>query len=394
VTVLAKVTLILLVALVAIRLARRSRASVRHAMLAATFAVIAAFPLANAALPALELAVLPRRAGTALSPGTGDRVTSADAGRSSVDRVTSGQQVDDAPRALPTRVTAVSLTTAALIIWLTGAAFVLLSLALGLYRVHRLRRSALPSLGTRPLLPALANAAGLRTAVDVVVHEGIRAPITCGVIRPVIVLPFEAPDWPPSALSRALIHELEHVKRRDWVVQVLARAVCALYWFHPLVCTAYRQLCLQAEHACDDAVVMQDEDTLYADQLVTLARRMAARPSVAVLGMAERSDLSARVSAVLDASRARGPAGLMRATAIAVTALALLATLAPLQVVAEAGNPTTETEARQDGAVAADGADTNAQRRGRSSRLDRALVEAAGEGNLREWANSSSPALT
>lgn len=67
-TVLVKVTLILLAALVAIRLARRSRASVRHAMLTATFAVITALPLANAALPALELAVLLRAAGTARSP--------------------------------------------------------------------------------------------------------------------------------------------------------------------------------------------------------------------------------------------------------------------------------------------------------------------------------------
>jgi hypothetical protein len=86
---------------------------------------------------------------------------------------------------MPHRVfSGISLTTAALSIWLTGAALVLLSLALGLYRVHQLRRSALPSLGTRPLLPALANAAGVRKAVDVVVHEDIRAPFTCGVMRP------------------------------------------------------------------------------------------------------------------------------------------------------------------------------------------------------------------
>jgi beta-lactamase regulating signal transducer with metallopeptidase domain len=381
VTVLVKVTIILLAALIAVRLARRSRASVRHAILAATFAVLVALPLANAVLPAMEIAMLPRAAGSGPSAGIRDRLTPADGAG---ERET-GQQVNAAPGALPTRVAAVSLTTAALSIWLTGAALVLLSLALGLFRVHQLRRSALPSLGTRPFLSALANAAGVRQAVDVVVHEDIRAPFTCGLMRPVVVLPSDAHEWPPSALSRALIHELEHVKRCDWAVQVLARAVCALYWFHPLVWIAYRQLCLQAEHACDDAVVVQEEDTVYADQLVTLARRLAARPTVAVLGMAERSDLAARVSAVLDPSRARGPAGLMRATAVAATALALLATLAPLQVVAETGNSAIEAEARlQDGALAAEGRDMNGQRRLRSSRLDRALVEAADEGNLRE----------
>ena len=77
-TVLVKATLILIAALAAIRLARRSRASVRHAVLGATFAVLAALPLANAVLPALELAVLPRAAGTGLSRSISDSVTPAD----------------------------------------------------------------------------------------------------------------------------------------------------------------------------------------------------------------------------------------------------------------------------------------------------------------------------
>jgi hypothetical protein len=95
VTVLVKVTFILIAALVAIRLARHSRASVRHAVLAATFAVLAALPLANAVLPVLELAVLPRAAG--LSPGARDGVTPADGARSPVDRATSGQPLASPP---------------------------------------------------------------------------------------------------------------------------------------------------------------------------------------------------------------------------------------------------------------------------------------------------------
>ena len=131
-TVLVKATIILLAALVAIRLARRSRASVRHAVLAATFAVLAALPVANRVLPAVELALLPRAAGTGLSAGFSDQVTPADGARPTVDGVRRGQPVDAAPSALPARVAGLSLTTAALSIWLTGAAVVLLSLALGL----------------------------------------------------------------------------------------------------------------------------------------------------------------------------------------------------------------------------------------------------------------------
>ncbi len=390
-----KATAILLAALVAIRLARRARASVRHAILAATFAVLAVLPIATAVFPTRELPVLPRTGGPGFSQGVGDEATPEGRTRGVNEGATRGQRIGAGAEAQNDG--GISFASAALGIWLTGAAFILLWLGIGLYRVQRLRRSALPCLDTQPLLPALANAAGVGKTVLVVVHEDITAPITCGIVRPAIVLPPDAHEWPASALTRALVHELEHVKRRDWAVQIIARAVCAIYWFHPLAWIAYRQLCLQAEHACDDAVVMREEDTIYADQLVSLARRMAARPAVAVLGMAERSDLSARVAAVLDASRARGRAGALRASAIAVTALALLVALAPLQLVEAAGGaqsvqgeaPRTveggnsvPAEASAQAAVPPNSDSGDVQRRNRSSRLDRALVEAADEGDL------------
>ena len=147
-------------------------------------------------------------------------------------------------------------------------------------------------------------------------------------------------------------------------MHVAARTVRALYWFHPLVWVASRQLALDAERACDDAVIAHDESTVYAQQLVVLARRMVTRPQPA-LSMANRSDLSARVSAVLDWGRPRGRAGPVRASLVALAASVLLLTIAPMQLVASVTS------------VASEG-----QRRSRGDRLDRALVEAADEGDM------------
>ncbi|HUE88087.1 MAG TPA: M56 family metallopeptidase [Vicinamibacterales bacterium] len=371
-----KATAILVAALLAIRLADRARASVRHAMLAAAFVVLAALPAATVILPALELPILqaPSNPTPLPAPGSAEALARAGAEASTVSR--SQLSSDGEGAAFDGTNPAMSAEAVALGIWLTGATLVLLPLLVSLVRLQRLRRVALPCLDMRRHLPALAHAAGVGKAVDVVVHDDIAAPITCGIMRPAIVLPPDAPEWPEDALTRALVHELEHVKRRDWAVQLLARAVCAFYWFHPLVWIGYRQLCLQAEHACDDAVVTREEDTMYADQLVTLARRMAARPAaVAVIGMAQRSDLAARVAAVLDASRARGRAGALRASAIAAAALTLLVALAPLHLVAAV----VESETPR-----ATAAGPEEQRRNRSSRLDRVLVEAADEGDLHD----------
>jgi len=48
------------------------------------------------------------------------------------------------------------------------------------------------------------------------------------------LLPADAREWSELDVRRAFVHELEHIRRGDWTVHILARAVCALYWFHPL----------------------------------------------------------------------------------------------------------------------------------------------------------------
>src|SRR5262245_11024602 len=117
--------------------------------------------------------------------------------------------------------------------------------------------------------------------------------MTCGVLRPVVMLPDDAQRWDEKDLERAFVHELEHVRRCDWAVHCLARVACAAYWFHPLVWTAWRQLTLEAERACDDAVLGNSEATVYADQLLGLARRRSAVRRSPALAMANRSDLAA-----------------------------------------------------------------------------------------------------
>jgi uncharacterized protein (TIGR03435 family) len=115
-----------------------------------------------------------------------------------------------------------------------------------------------------------------------------------------------------------------------------ARAVCAMYWWHPMIWIAWRRLNVEAERACDDAVLVGAEATTYAEQLVALARRMTsgARP---VLGMTGRTDLSARVRAVLDIDQPRGRVGLVSVAPIAAAAIVLLMTLAPLHATSVRG---------------------------------------------------------
>ena len=347
-SILGKATVLLALGLTAAWLARSARASVRHLQLAVTFAALLGLPLVMATAPRANFEV----------PASGDRPVEASPAPPEWLAPSTARS-----RPAPPSTRQVALLWPRLLRsgWLAGVTILLLSLVVDLWRTRHLRRDGLPWFEQRALLESLAAECGVHRRVEILLDEDVVTPFTCGAWHPVIVLPSDAREWNEANLRRALVHELEHVRRGDWMVQVAARAVCACYWFHPLVWVAWRQLCLEAERACDDAVVQGTEQTDYAEQLVALAERMSKARAQPALGMAKRSDLSSRVSAVLDGSRRRGRAGLLAAVAAICIASLIVLAIAPIRAVAQSK-----------GAAAARPA----------SPVDRALFEAAESGDI------------
>jgi beta-lactamase regulating signal transducer with metallopeptidase domain len=359
-----KATILLGVGLFAARIVRRSRASVRHLVLAATFGGLLALPLVAQWAPRIVISVP--------VAGIGDHARTPQGAPTFTDRVPGVGLVSRDAVATSGESWAPSWPEALRMAWAAGAAMLLASLAAALWRLRAIRRSALPCLTLQGLTRTAAKEAGVSATVDVVTHERVAAPLAYGIRRSTIVMPSDVDRWKDDDVRRALIHEIEHVRRGDWLIQLVARVVCAVYWFHPLVWVAWRQLSLNAERACDDAVARSMEGADYAEQLVLLARRMAGAPAPLVLSMASRSDLSARVAALLDPTQRRGRAGGLTVAAVAVLAALAVGAMAPFHAVAagiETGSSVLEdvVEGFQES---------------RGSSLDRSLYRAAERGNL------------
>lgn len=317
-----KVTVTVCLALVGTRLAPRSRAAVRHSLLMAAFAVLLLLPVVSIVAPPVRIAVADTTVATPVP--SADDATPAP--------LATGERKGNSREAPASfRISPAALVTP---LWVLGGAFSLLPMTMGWWRVRVLRRSALPWRAGEPVVKALAIELGMKRNIEVLLHEAAPGPMTCGVLRPAIVLPTDAPAWAGDDLTRAVMHELEHVRRTDWVVHCLARLACAVYWFHPLVWKAWRQLGLEAERACDDAVLKRSEATAYADQLVELARRLTTRAQGPYLAMANRSDLARRIAALLDGRQRRGRASMLLVSAVFALAAALIIALSPLRVVA------------------------------------------------------------
>ncbi len=369
-SILLKTTVAAAIGLVAAASLRHGRAALRHAVLACTLAVMLVLPATAYVMPSFALAV----------PAAAPPVVTSAPPASAVDRATPTAAPSVRPTDIRRNNSWASVATAA---WAIGALIFAVPLLRGIVEMRRLRRTAVPWLEGRALIEALARGAGIRQPITVAMHEDISAPVTCGVRSPFVLLPVDAPAWDAPELRRAVVHELEHVRRRDWWIHLLSKAACATYWFHPFASIVSRQLALEAERACDDAVIANEESTQYAEQLVTLARRLSSRDAQPALAMASRSDLARRVSSLLDNRQARGRAGAVHILLIAALAASLALVVAPARIVRAAPPPVGDRVA---------GGQRVLPRELRPapwssaapSRGDRALVEAAEQGDLDE----------
>src|SRR5882762_1422629 len=334
-----KATVLLLLAAVGTLFLRRSAASLRHLVWTLACGGVLALPLASALLPNWRVAGWPRldvpvafnaeQLAPQVSerkPAPAARVVPTVQTRSPVPTAT----VDDGP----VRWSLTPDWTALVFpVWLGGVGAVLILLAIGLARIMWLDRV------TRPveneawliLVEELSLELGLHRHVRLLQSKGPAMPMTWGIRRPAILLPGEADAWDAERRRDVLLHELAHVKRHDFLIQLIARIACAVYWFHPLVWLAATRLREERERACDDHVLRAGATpSVYATHLLEIARglRAARATSLASVAMARPAQLATRLLDVLDAGRSRDTLSARSAVPAWIAAIAVVVPLA------------------------------------------------------------------
>jgi beta-lactamase regulating signal transducer with metallopeptidase domain len=125
-------------------------------------------------------------------------------------------------------------------------------------------------------------------------------PAVIGWIRPVVLLPASAiSGLAPSQVEALLAHELAHIRRHDYLVNLLQTAIETLLFYHPAVWWVGRQMRTERENCCDDLAVAVCGDALvYARALTELEKIRIATPRLAMA--ANSGSLLQRVRRLLD----------------------------------------------------------------------------------------------
>ncbi|HXV75861.1 MAG TPA: M56 family metallopeptidase [Candidatus Polarisedimenticolaceae bacterium] len=320
-----KSTLVLLAVLLG-GLVGRSSAAARHLLRASGLVALLVLPALAVVLPAWELPLAgPRSAlaagATATSPAFDPP---ADLDEPAEPRVAASYRrepvVDEpataavstagvaAPREVAPRSKPAPLAWVPWL-WGVGAAFVLLRLGVGWFRVNRIAIEATPLVHgpARQALERCARQVGLARPPRVLTTDALRLPVLWGFVDPTLLLPRTACDWDRGRLDAVLLHELAHRRRADGLWLLLGRLSVALWWFHPLAWWVERAARADCERAADDVVLACGErPSRYAGQLLAIAGQLPARAPASTLGIAERNQLAARVRSILSADARRG----------------------------------------------------------------------------------------
>jgi beta-lactamase regulating signal transducer with metallopeptidase domain len=216
-------------------------------------------------------------------------------------------------------------------IWLLGVVLLSARLLVSWTRVrHMVRHGAEPAAAELQLMAIrLSDALGLRGAVKLLQSAAVEVPSVIGSLRPIVLIPASAlTGLTTEQIEMVLAHELAHIRRHDFLVNLLQAVVETLMFYHPAVWWMSRRVRIERENCCDDlAVAVCGNPIQYARALTRLEElRASALPVVVAANGGSLLDRIRRIAA----GRAEGTASSSRwAAAVAMLAVLMIAVAVP-----------------------------------------------------------------
>lgn len=231
-------------------------------------------------------------------------------------------------------------------LWLAGAALRLARIGLGLHRIRRLLARCSPlrdEVAARAR--SLAASMGLSRPPRLLESGDIDVPMAVGWLRPAVLVPLSAiTALPPAQLDALLAHEIAHVKRHDFLVNLLQEVVCAALFYHPAVHFIARSIREAREHAADDEAAERVPPGTLARALCSLESIRSPLPELTV--GSSGGDLMNRIQRLLKSGSTAERRGALPALAVTGALLAAAAVgLGSCAGASETGAPITGAQA-------------------------------------------------
>lgn len=296
-----KVILVVGLAMIVLLIWKKASYAMRHLVLILTLISILIIPLLSFILPEWEISLFP----SSFSPGKGIMLEgetmqspqtslTSSAMLSSVPHINKGEAADKR----------INWPAWLLLLWSAGTLCFSTRFLAGLIGTHMILRRGKPVRDRefRHLASIYARRLDLRRKIWLLESGKVVIPMTCGWLKPTVVIPEEALSWPDKRKEIVLLHEFAHIKRGDYLTSVLSFTASIFYWFNPLVWIIVRRLYLERERASDTFVLASGmRASEYASHLLEIAKRLSSVRWLSPVGIAltKKSNLEERIMSIL-----------------------------------------------------------------------------------------------
>jgi len=232
---------------------------------------------------------------------------------------------------LPARGPSVGVSGWVVCLWIAGVLLLSLRAAGGWMRAQRLKRLVLPANGQlEEMMARLKRRLGISAPVRLSMSAMVQVPTVIGWLRPYVLLPVTTiTGLSESQLRAILAHELAHIRRHDYLVNLLQTAIETVLFYHPAVWWVGKQMRIERERCCDDIAVAVCGNAIdYAGALAELEQIRGRIPESALA--ATGGELLGRIRRLLGEQPSEDQASRSPGTIAAVTALVLAIAGAPV----------------------------------------------------------------
>lgn len=167
------------------------------------------------------------------------------------------------------------------LVWVAGVLVLSIRLAVGWTTIHKLRRAASQPIGgdKQAAMTRLAGRLGIRWPVKLLESAVVEVPTMIGWLRPAVL-------WPPAMLTglsteqfeSLLAHELAHIRRHDYLVNLIQTAIETLLFYHPAVWWVSSRIRHERECCCDDLAVAVCGNRLSYARALAVVEELRPRP--------------------------------------------------------------------------------------------------------------------
>lgn len=166
-------------------------------------------------------------------------------------------------------------------LWFAGICMMIFLVARSLFRLRGIINSSLPLQNSevRNLYYKCLSETGINLEIPIYSTAFLKSPVIVGFLKPRIYLPIHTiSDYNATSMRFMLLHELQHFKHKDTIINYLINISGILYWFNPFVWYALKEMRCEREIACDSFVLQMLQETEYenyGNTLINLAEKIS-----------------------------------------------------------------------------------------------------------------------